>query len=323
MCGMRLRLATVFLLACAGVSGQSRGDPARRLGDEADVASAAPSVYQSFRAALARSPSLQALWEEAERFEEEERLLESARGYERVSDALPREAHPCWRVARSYWRFADDQPPEAKRERIRYLEQARDWAALGLERDERCAGCMLWKVAALGRLATTRGVWSGIRSVSEMAELLERGIALRPRYADGPSNSLLGNLYLASAKLNRILPDSLWMRWLTGVRGNKERGLEHARRAVALLPERIDYRVELGVALLCLGERRHHRERIREARSVLSRAAAMPPLSPRDFLARQHAAMLLEHPDRACGYSRDGQIEIESAAEVGPEAPSR
>ena len=48
------------------------------------------------------------------------------------------------------------------------------------------------------------------------------------------------------------------MGWVLGVRGDKERALAHARTALALHPTRVDYRIEVGSQLLCLGSSLPH-----------------------------------------------------------------
>jgi hypothetical protein len=171
---------------------------------------------------------------------------------------------------------------------------------------------MLWKFGALGRIGTTRGVVRSVRMAPEMEQLLERGIALRPTYKDDFTNSTLGNLYYAGAVFYRVMPEWIWLDWLIGVRGDIEKSLDMIRQATLLDRDRIDYQVEMGAILLCYAERRGAEWARVEGQQVLE---ATPDLRPRfrtDEIDLELAARLLASRELACGFSRDGWIDIEA-----------
>ena len=165
---------------------------------------------------------------------------------------------------------------------------------------------MLWKFIAMGRQATTVGIWSAARSAKEMSQLLETGIELQPTHRDEPGNSTLGNLYYSGAVFYRVVPDSWWVKLLIGVRGDLDHSLDYIRKAVALSQDRVDYRVELGAVLLCRGTQKHKPESVAEGIEVLEAARKLKPYLSTDHLDLEHAGLLIASPDRACGYSRDG-----------------
>lgn len=233
--------------------------------------------------------------------------------YAQLVHELPGSAAPQWRLSRAYWRYAESLPPEEKKTRIEYFLMADGASAEGIEIDDKCAECMLWRYASLGRLATTRGVVTAARDISTMADLLEEAIDLDPKHKDGPYNSTLGNLYYASATFYRLVPDWFWMKWLFGVRGDKERALRDARKAVAITSIRIDYQIELGASLLCLGQRRERPKQIAEGEDVLRNAIGLPHILPTDAIDQEYARLLLDKRDQACSFSRDGFIDTESA----------
>jgi len=257
-------------------------------------------------------PGLRRLWSEGIELERRENLLESAQRYELIVGAVPEESFTYWRIARNYWRYGESLPQESKQERVRYFEQAEDWAARGLSIDPECAACMLWKFVAMGRQATTKGLMTAVGDVREMERMLRRGIELQPGDADFPGNSTLGNLYYAGAVFYRVIPDWFWLKWFVGVRGDKRRALEYIREAVELAPVRVDYRVELGAVLLCLGTDKRQPEAIEEGLRVLEEARHLDPFLSTDHLDISHAQILMDHPDKACGYSRDGFIDLKA-----------
>jgi len=155
-------------------------------------------------------------------------------------------------------------------------------------------------------------VMSAVRDAREMDQLLTRGIQLQPTHSDGEGNSTLGNLYYAGAVFYRVVPDWWWLRLFMGVRGDKDKSLTYARRAVEISEARVDYRVELGAVLLCLGTARSDPARLAEGRAVLEQARSLEDFLGTDSVDKEHASVLMASPELACGYSRDGFIDVES-----------
>lgn len=238
----------------------------------------------------------------------------SATSFEALSERFDAEAFPAWRAARAWWRAAEQLIDGEADVRAALLDRADASAQAGLARNPDCAECMLWRYAALGRLATVRGLLSAARSARTMQRLLDDGIRLKPIQSDGPHSSTLGNLYYASAVFNRMVPDSFWLRLAIGVRGDKEQALSDIREAVSLHPERVDFQVEMGAVLLCLGTKKDKPEAIREGRVVLANAEHLDRLLPTDDLDLEFARIMSEHPELSCNFSRDGFVDVEGAA---------
>ena len=257
-------------------------------------------------------PGLAALWKQARSHEDARRLLETAEIFERITELDPGDSTAYWRAARGYWLAADELVAlEERPGRMRWFERSNELSARGIEVDPECAGCMLWKFAAMGRLRTARGVWTGIRQVPEMAELVDRGIELQPTYADGPNNSTLGGLHYSAAIFYRVMPDWFWLRWFLGVRGDKERALGHIRTALALHPNRVDYRVELASQLLCLGSTKEQPERLQQGIEAAKHAIAMPAADLDDEREIAAVKIMLAEPRKSCGYTGDTWLEFD------------
>jgi tetratricopeptide (TPR) repeat protein len=238
----------------------------------------------------------------------------SAESFAALSERFDEAAYPAWRASRAWWRAAEKLIDGEADARAALLDRADAIAQTGLERDPDCAECMLWRYAALGRLATVRGLLSAARSARTMQRLLDTGIRLKPTQSDGPHSSTLGNLYYASAVFNRMVPDSWLLRLAVGVRGDKEQALSDIREAVSLHPERVDFRVEMGAVLLCLGTKKDKPEAIREGRIVLENAEHLDRLLPTDELDLEFARIMSERPELSCSFSRDGFVDVEGAA---------
>jgi tetratricopeptide (TPR) repeat protein len=302
-------------VAALAVAGLLWGGGAAAAGPGADVAA---RLRGAGRADLAGT------WAEAESLERRARGLEleradqaveaylaAARLFETVLRERPDLVPACWRGARMFWMAGDTLPLDARQRRLEYFGRAEALARRGLDLDADCAECMLWLFSSMGRLRTTRGVWTGLRQLPEMAALLERGIALQPGSADDADNSTLGNLHYSSAIFYRILPDWFWLGWLLGVKGDKEKALGHIRAALALHPARLDYQVELGAQLLCLGTARDERARLASGAAALREALAREPRNQDETRELAAARIMLRAPDKSCGYSGDTWVEID------------
>jgi tetratricopeptide (TPR) repeat protein len=264
----------------------------------------------AFQAALLTEPDLATTWDEGLALERRELLLESAARYESLATRLPDSAFLRWRIARNYWRFGERLPTHDKVSRMGYFELAEAWADESLRLQPECGECVLWKLAAKGRQATTGSRVKAAGLASEIGALIERGIALRPAHRDNESNATLANLYYAGAAFYRILPDWFWLKWMIGIRGDKRRSLAYIEKALEITGSRVDYQVELGAVLLCLGHSEKDSGRIEEGRGVLRHAMGVDHFQSTDAIDVEHAHILIEEPEKACGYSRDGWIDL-------------
>jgi tetratricopeptide (TPR) repeat protein len=274
----------------------------------AAAAAAEPSPEPAPTPWSAPSPELAARFETAVRLEDEERFLEAAEIFEKVAAALPSAGHPRWRAARAWVREAARLPLAEKERRLELFERADRAAREGVEREPGCAECHLYRFVALSRMATTQGIWSAARQAKEMTKVLERALELGPTHVDSAWNQEIANLHFAAGVLYRVLPDSSMAKAVLGVRGDPARALAHLRRAVEITPSRIDYRMELGATLLCLGSRGKQAGALEEGKAVLAAVETLPDRQWSDPVDRAHERVLRAEPARACGYGRDEWI---------------
>lgn len=259
----------------------------------------------------ARDPAIRRLWQHASDLESTLRLDEATRAYEALIPRLPGSAAPHWRIARAHWRIGDGAAPGETEAKLLHFRSAAEWSQRGIDVDAECAECMLWHFAALGRLTMTEGILSGLRRARTMSQLLDRAIALAPTTRDNDWNSTLGNLYYARAIWNRMVPEWWFLPVVAGVKGDKRQALDDIEQAVRLHPERIDYHVEKGAVLLCLGTNREKPEHVDAGRQVLRQALALEQRLESDAKDLAFAQVLLREPEKACGYSREGFVDLD------------
>jgi len=257
------------------------------------------------------------LWREGNALEEQEALREANARYESLVSAHPSSAFLAWRVARNLWRAGERMPREDKPGRQAAYAEALAWADRALAADPQCGECVFWKMSSMGRLATSSGAVRSASMARPIADLIDRAIALQPTYADNEWNHTLGNLYFASSAFYRLLPDWPWLDWMIGVHGDKDRALGYIEKALAISPDRVDYNLELGVVLTCIGRERDDRDALERGSRALTRARELPQRLGTDALDQRSADLLLERPELACGYSRDGFIDFSGVARAG------
>jgi hypothetical protein len=252
---------------------------------------------------------------EADPAELSKELQEAAAIFLGVAESPGGDVNGFWRAARAEWLSGEMLPLGDDDAKVERFERAASLAQRGIDANPECGECMMWKFSAMARLATTRGLMTAVRQAREMNRLLERGIELEPTHTDGPGSSTLGNLYYASANWNRVVPDSIWVKWLVGVRGDREKGLAHSRKALELHPDRLDYRVEVGTQLLCIGTEKKKPARLEEGIAMLESIADRPGHNEDERREIFFAKQLLEDPDKACGYTGDKLVDLEAERE--------
>jgi tetratricopeptide (TPR) repeat protein len=263
-------------------------------------------------AALDLSPAQARLWSEGLALETSESFTASNERYEALAAAHPESVFLAWRVARNHWRYGERLPIDAKDERRAAFARALEWAERSLARDPDCGECVFWTMVSIARLGTTDGTVASARRAARMAELIDRGIALQPTTRDNEWNTTLGNIYYAASAFYRVVPDWPGIALVIGVRGDKDRALDYIERAIAISPMRVDYRLERGVVLTCIGVERSDAAALERGRRELEQSRGMPHYLGTDAVDQHNAEILLAKPELACSYQRDGFMDYSS-----------
>jgi tetratricopeptide (TPR) repeat protein len=239
-------------------------------------------------------------------FARAERLLAEAEAAEPRSDTVQ------WMRARARYLAGEALAPDDTAGRLAAFRAAEGFADRAVELAPERAEGWLWRAVARGRLLTTQGsletalaaVGRG-RGPAWVASCFERAIALRPTWKHFGHSAYADALY-GAAQLYRMLPEGAWAQPVLGVRGDLDRAVSLARRALDQQPNRLEYAKELGADLLCRGARRVRPADLSGGRRILGEALALPARTLYDQVDRRHVERLLaEPPDRACAYSRD------------------
>lgn len=228
--------------------------------------------------------------------------------------AAPGDVDLHWHVARFMYEIGERvQRDEASYDKEAWYAEMLAVCERGLAVSPDHPHLLFGKGIALGRLATTRGIVASIRSASE----IERSwtLAARSPYvyrSRGDEEILPCDPIMALGTFYRMVPDFLVVKVLTGTRGDLDRAISLLAEADACSPDRIEIGKELGVALVCAGQRRKQDSLLLSGLARLRAVAASTPTKPTDQIDIRHAAMVAANPDLACAYSRDGQAEVDA-----------
>jgi len=216
-----------------------------------------------------------------------------------------------WREARNIYDRLEALPREkrpGKQESIKLYEQIISLADKCISLDQDDGMCWHWKGVGIGRRGSTKGVLNSLSDLRELESVMNKAETLKPSYrSENGSANAMGDIYDAHGMLYRIVPDWFILKTLFGVRGDMAKSVEYQRKAVALEPQRIEYNKELGVSLICYGQKKNEPQALAEGRKYLQKIENLPIMKNSDRVDKEHARILLANPDLACGYSRDAQ----------------
>jgi hypothetical protein len=244
---------------------------------------------------------------------------------EQAKKTCPDKAEIYWRIARDDYDRIEDIPRDKKPskddliKRYRAIESLADKCA---QLDPKDGNCLQWKGIGMGRRGTTQGILNSLGEAKDLEKTFLAGEKLNPQYksANGAADSM-GDIDNALGQLYRVLPEwlcTIGIKQIVGVCGDLNKSVEYQRKAVARQPKRIEYAKELGVSLMCRGEKKSQPADTEEGKKILNDLQSYPELKKTDAIDKQHAKDVIANPKLACGYSRDAQQEQSQDAYKGP-----
>jgi hypothetical protein len=216
-----------------------------------------------------------------------------------------------WRKARNIYDRVESLPRDqrpGKDESVGIYNRIIDLADKCIALSPADGVCYHWKGVGIGRRGSTKGMFSSLGDLRLLDTTMQKAEDLKPAYhAENGAGDGLADIYDARGMLYRVVPDWFILQALFGARGDLAKSVEYQRKAVARVPWRIEYNKELGVSLICYGQKNRDPKSVDEGREYLKKIAALPVLKSSDKVDQEHAKLLLANPDLACGYSRDAQ----------------
>ncbi len=184
--------------------------------------------------------------------------------------------------------------------------------------DPNNGACWHFLATGKGRLSTTRGLVNSMFEAKSVEKAWQRAWELQPADVLPNGDPMTANIAYGLAVFYRLVPDAWIVKVLIGTRGDIDQSVEYARKAVALQPWRLEIQKELAMSLLCRGRRQKSAADHEEGMEILRKIVdgVFDKNDPRAFniIDKRHAVEILDAPEKACGYSRDGYEEVDMAA---------
>jgi len=229
----------------------------------------------------------------------------------------PDAARPYWMQARNLYDLGELLPKEAKEKRLRlYNEMIAKTQYCIDNMAPKNSSCWHFLATGKGRRSTTRGVINSMFEAKNVEAAWRKSVALEPHDRLFNGRSQLVSMQYGLGVFYRMVPDLWLVELVIGTRGDIEKSVSLFREAAAAEPNRLELQKELAASLLCWDHREDRPEARREAMDLLNRILDGDfddsDIRATDPIDKTHAADLRAHPERACGYSRDGYQDVES-----------
>ncbi len=167
---------------------------------------------------------------------------------------------------------------------------------------------------ANGRLGTTRGVIASLWSAQGIEEDWLYVSRSGFEYSSiGGDEMLPCDADLALGIFYRLVPDRWIVKMIAGTKGDLDKSLAHLGKADQCAPNRIGTMKELGVTQLCIASNTNDEAMMAAGRQTVADYMKLPAEGDKDRIDLKHGTLLLDDPSIACGYSRDGQQDLDTS----------
>jgi hypothetical protein len=227
--------------------------------------------------------------------------------------ANPDDAELYWHICRYMYEKGETIPKTDKSfDKLAWYTEMLDWATKGLEKKPGDGHLLFAQGLANGRYGTTRGVLSSLFLADDVEDAWLGSIATGYTYRSmGDMEVLPCDVYTGLAVFYRLVPDSWVVDKIAGTRGDITKSLDFIQKSDECFGNRIAVVKERGLTEICYGQRMGDDTFVKAGLGTLGRGAGIPVEDAVDAIDKKHIAQLLADPDLACGYSRDGQQDLD------------
>jgi tetratricopeptide (TPR) repeat protein len=248
----------------------------------------------------------------AEKYEESNKLLMD------LVKTNPNHPDIYWKIAENYYDLGELIPIAQKDKKLAMYKNCEQWAKKGYDKNPSLADNAFWMAVGLSQQAQTNGIAVTLISDRGLAKRIEdyylkSSQAKEFHYVDVNSNTISSS-FMALGVFYRKLPESSIVGLILGTRGDMDKSVDYNRKAVKMFPNSTEFNKELGVSLLCRGQRRSQNADLEEGKKILKKVPTLTPTSQLDKIDQDDSKKLLADPSLACGYSRVQQEVVSEKA---------
>jgi tetratricopeptide (TPR) repeat protein len=241
--------------------------------------------------------------EAAGKYEESNKILMD------VGKADPNNKQAYWMIARNFFDIGEIVPESNEKLKLDDYIKTEEWARKGLEKDPNLAENYFYVAVGMSQQALVKGIAVSLGKAKGIEEYYMKTLAMHPTYK-GAKDSTEANASFALCQFYRKVPESSIMKLLFGTKGDMDKAVKYCGDAVKLYPNKIEFNKEMGMVLVCRGNRRNVPADVEAGKKWLSKTQAMAPLTGLDKIDIADSKKVLDSPKLACGYSRVKQEEV-------------
>lgn len=169
------------------------------------------------------------------------------------------------------------------------------------------------KGVAIGRWGTHKGVIASLFLADDLEDVWLDAADDEGHYSSiGGEEQLPCDIYHGLGIFYRLVPDYWIVKLIAGTKGDLQKSLDYHMKSNTTCPGRISPTKELAATQICLGQSNRDEALIAEGNASLKRVLTIEATSDKDKLDHRHAKLMLADNDMACGYSRDGQQDLDT-----------
>ena len=228
-----------------------------------------------------------------------------------VLKADPQNKMVYWMIARNYYNLGE-QIPQSKAtqaKKLAYYGKCKEWSQKGIDKNPEVAENYFYLSTGISSQVLVEGLARNLGKFKQVEDLYQKTLAMHPTYAT-PNDNTEANANFALCQYYRKAPESSIMKLIFKTRGDLDRAVKHCGNAVKIQPDRIDLTKEMGVVLVCRGNRRGNQQDIETGKKWLSKTQSMKTDTAIDKIDLQDSLKIIANPKLACGYSRVQQEEV-------------
>ena len=169
------------------------------------------------------------------------------------------------------------------------------------------------KGVAIGRWGTHKGVIASLFLADDLENVWLDAADDGAVYSSiGGEEQLPCDIYHGLGIFYRLVPDYWIVKLIAGTKGDLQKSLEYHTKSNTVCPGRISPTKELAATQICLGQSNRDDALIAKGNANLKKVLTLDAKSDKDRRDHRHATMMLNDNDMACGYSRDGQQDLDT-----------
>lgn len=174
--------------------------------------------------------------------------------------------------------------------------------------------CKFFNASLLAKIASIDGIFASLKHGKEIRDawqdIIEKGDY---QFQFRPNVSLLGSAYYGLGLFYRLVPDSVFIDWLWGIRGNKEKSISYHKKAAEYDQGNPCSMLMHAVAILCYHGDDKNAPTTKQAMKIFDDIQKITAIDIPQELCQKDSRRIRQRTDRVCGYTQAKYEEAQSS----------